>query len=43
VQDLAKLLGIHRVVASAFNPHAQGLIKRGYKELVGALKKMTGN
>jgi hypothetical protein len=43
VQELAKLYGINRVVASAFHPQAQGLIERGHKELVGALRKMTGN
>ena len=43
VTDLAKQYGIERVVASAYHPQGQGLIERGHKELVGALKKMKGN
>jgi hypothetical protein len=42
VEGLSKLLGINRVTASAYNPQAQGLIERGHKELVGALRKMRG-
>ncbi|KAH5702140.1 hypothetical protein HBI20_255490 [Parastagonospora nodorum] len=42
-KDLATLYGTMMVTASAFNPHAQGLIERGHKELVGALRKMKGN
>ena len=43
VEDMCKLYGVNRVVASAFHPQAQGLIERGHKELTGALRKMTGN
>jgi hypothetical protein len=42
-KDLTTLYRTRIIVASAFNPHAQGLIKRGHKELVGALKKIKGN
>jgi hypothetical protein len=42
-KDLTTLYRTRMIVASAFNPHAQGLIERGHKELVGALKKMKGN
>jgi hypothetical protein len=43
IKDLAELYNMRIVVASAFNLYAQGLIERGYKELVGALRKMSGN
>ena len=43
VKDLQEQLGIARVVSSAYNPQGQGLIERGHKVLVAALKKMTGN
>ena len=43
VADLSEQYGIERVVSSAYYPQGQGLIERGYKELVGALRKIKGN
>ena len=43
VTDLAAKYGVRRVVGSAYHPQGQGLIERGHKEIVGALRKMTGN
>jgi hypothetical protein len=43
VTDLARQYGIERVVSSAYHPQGQGLIERGHKELVGALRKMAGD
>ena len=43
VADLSEQYGIERVVSSAYHPQGQGLIERGHKELVGALRKMKGN
>jgi hypothetical protein len=43
VKDLQEQFGVLRVVLSAFNPQGQGLIKRGHKPLVAALKKMEGH
>jgi hypothetical protein len=43
VIDLAHLFGFDRVVASSYHPQGQGMIERGHKELVGALRKMSGN
>jgi transposase InsO family protein len=43
VTELARLYGIRRVVGSAYHPQGQGLIERGHKEIVSALRKMKGN
>jgi len=43
VKDLQRQFGVNRVVSSAFHLPGQGLIERGHKVLVAALKKMTGN
>lgn len=43
VIDLQKQYGIQRVVSSAHHPQGQGMIERGHKVIVAALKKMTGN
>jgi hypothetical protein len=43
VDYLAAQFGIKRVVSSAYHPQGQGLIERGHKEIIGALRKMRGN
>lgn len=43
VAELATRYGVRRVVGSAYHPQGQGPIERGHKEIVGALRKMTGN
>ena len=41
VKDLADLYGIERVVVSAYNPRANGMVERGHKPLIDGLSKMT--
>jgi hypothetical protein len=41
--DLQNQWGINRVVASAYNPKAQGMIERGHAAIVAALKKLPGD
>jgi hypothetical protein len=41
--NLQNQWGINRVVASAYNPKAQGIIKQGHAAIVAALKKLPGN
>lgn len=43
VEDLQRTFGIQRVVSSAYHPQGQGLIERGHKVLVAALKKLSGH
>jgi hypothetical protein len=42
VNSLAILFGIHRVQASAYNSHAQGLIERGHQGFINGLSMMSG-
>src|SRR5271169_3379589 len=41
VDEFAKIYGISRVVISAYNAKANGMIERGHKPVVDALAKMT--
>jgi hypothetical protein len=43
VEELQNMFGIQRVVLSAYHPQGQGLIERGHKVLVAALKKLGGH
>jgi hypothetical protein len=38
--DLQSQFGVNRVVASAYNPQAQGVIERGHAPIIAALKKL---
>ena len=41
VDEFAKIYGISRVVISAYNAKANGMIERGHKPVINALAKMT--
>jgi hypothetical protein len=41
VKDLVALYGVDRIVVSAYNPHANGMVERGHKPIVDSLSKLT--
>ena len=42
VDDLVNLYGVKKVLTSAYNPRANGMVERGHKPIIDSLSKMTG-